>query len=79
MKMIEGPGDPDHREVTFEVFSQYLCRDWNSRHPADERLQRFGIFVLVERTDAPPGAPPERLLALRDRCRDESQPHAATE
>ncbi len=50
-------------------YAQYLCRDWNSRHNGEQRLEELAIYYMLEVT-----LPnyeyftPEKVLVLKHQC-----------
>ena len=44
-----------------ENYAQYLCRDWNTRHSDENRLNRFEIYFMLE-PSKPPGEPVDEII-----------------
>ena len=44
-----------------ENYAQYLCRDWNATHSDENRLNRFEIYFMLERSK-PPGEPSDEII-----------------
>ncbi len=57
-------------ELGFQVFrapvAEFLCRDWNARHPAEERVSQFD-FIYCNEVSANSSTPATAQAALRER------------
>lgn len=53
----------------YPVYGQYLCRSWNSQHQSGEKLEKFAIYFMDERT-VPPGEQQtvKKKLTLEQSC-----------
>ena len=48
-----------NREAALDAYARYVCREWNTRHDGQERLETFQIFFMQETT------PPDPAFSLR--------------
>ena len=61
------------RDVLLDAYASYVCRDWNSRHSGQERLETLQIFFMQETT--PPDyqdVQPEKKLLGTYSCAEQS-------
>jgi predicted DCC family thiol-disulfide oxidoreductase YuxK len=56
-------------EKLYPGYAEYVCRNWNARHPATQRLDRFDVYFMDERT-VPPGQqqPVEKTRVWQQSC-----------
>jgi hypothetical protein len=50
-----------------EAYAQWLCHDWNSRHPADEGISHLSVYLVRYRIDDP-DVPAQRELLTQGNC-----------
>jgi hypothetical protein len=54
-------------EQSRAAYGHALCRQWNSTHPATERISFVSLFLMRYRIDRP-GQPPQREVLFQDAC-----------
>jgi hypothetical protein len=54
-------------------YAQYLCREWNSRHSGDYKLEELAVFYVLE-TTLPDYRPPrpQKTLYVKHKCTDDT-------